>query len=113
MTLNNTLPIQIDGEAWQQTPLRIDITKMPNQATMLEKSNQEHFQHGMTQGQAKSLISKQSIIGTEGAQFSSRRPRVLNSPQSQPVIGVSTHTMYIKERDEDKQDALLEEKQDE
>ncbi len=100
--MNNAIPIQIDGEAWLQMPLKIEITKLPNQASMLVKSDKEHFQHGtMSQGKAKSLISKQTIVGTEGAQFSSRRPRVLNSPQSQPTnIGISTRTLYIKEKDE-------------
>lgn len=99
IVLNNTLPVHVDGEAWSQTPVKINISQLQNQTYMLVRSSQEHFARGLTQGQAKSLVNKQPIIGQEAtAQFSSRRPRELNSQSSQPVIGTSTHTLYIKDK---------------
>ena len=77
ITLINTLPVQVDGEAWQQIPCTMEITLLPTQALLLSKSTKPHYQKGLTNRQARSLIDKSSETAAliDDANFSSRRTR--------------------------------------
>ena len=92
----NSLPIQVDGEAWTQLPSHIEIEKLPYQTCMLVKSPQTLSRGGLSHREAKLLLEKQSIVGNE-AKLSGRRDRVSPNSSTLTALGVSTHTLYVKD----------------
>lgn len=78
---------------------------------MLVKSNRDHFTRGLHDGQARSLISRQTVISQDHSQLSNRRGHVLNSASTLPsLIGTSTHTLYIKDKKKGKDSSDNEDK---
>ena len=75
--MTSTLPVQIDGEAWQQTPGIMEVSLFPNRASMLSKSNKSYYQRGISSRQARSLIDKNSGTAAlvDDIPFSSRRSK--------------------------------------
>ena len=48
-----TIPVQVDGEAWPQPPGIISVSRLPEQAAMLQRGEAKHF--------ARSISKKEQV----------------------------------------------------
>ena len=113
--LAEAIPLQVDGEAWQQIPGTITIEKLPYQSAMLEKSARSFFQRGIAHREVRDILQRAAVTSMDLTQLGTRRQASTISVQSpvlvgsrslglgssqSPVSGVS-HTLYIKQEDKE------------
>lgn len=101
VNISETVPVQIDGEAWPQVPCTMIVERLPYQSAMLEKSSKRFYQsRGAMQHEVRDLLQRVSATAIDLTQLSSRRQYTFEGGTvTSPVSGVS-HTLY-KKLDED------------
>ena len=99
--LTSALPVQVDGEAWMQTPSTIVVSLMPSQTRMLEKSRTS-IVHSLSHREARDILARHGATAMNLSMLGSRHkgPGLLadevQSPTSEGPHVSTTHTVYKK-----------------